>query len=114
MSRVLPDETIQNDRRIDTFDVVTLVDEPSPPCLFDVIAELDAERTIVPRATEAAVNFGRGENKTSPLGKRNNSVDVWGRHEYRIIKEARKAQTICPIILCFLCFFVAISYLLGV
>jgi hypothetical protein len=48
--------------------------------LFDVIAELDAEWAIVPGAAEAAINFGRGENKTSPLGERNDSVDVWCRH----------------------------------
>ena len=69
MTRVFPNEAIENDRRVDTFDVIAFVDEPTPPRLFDVIAELDAEWTIVPGAAEAAVNFGRGKNKTSPLGE---------------------------------------------
>jgi hypothetical protein len=71
--------------------------------LFDVVAELDAEWAIVPGAAKAAINFGRRKNKTSPLGERNDGVDVWCRHEYRIIKEARKAQTML-INLCFCAF----------
>ena len=94
VSRVLPNHTIENDRRIDSLDVIALVDEPAPPRLFDVIAELDAERTIVPGAAEAAVNFGRRKNKTSPLGERNDSVDVWCRHEYRIIKIPEISKTL--------------------
>jgi hypothetical protein len=61
--------------------------------LFDVVAELDAEWAIVPGAAEAAINFGRGENKTSPLGERNDGVDVWCRHEYRIIKILEISKT---------------------
>jgi hypothetical protein len=111
---VFPHEAIENNRRVDALDVIAFVDEPAPPRLLYVVAELNPEWTIVPGAAEAAVNFGRRKNKTSPLGERNNGVDVWCRHEYRIIKEARKAQTICLINLCFLCLFVAIYYLLGV
>ena len=86
MTRILPHETIQNDRRIDSLDVVALVDEPTPPRLLDVIAQLDTEWTIVPGAAQAAVNFGRGKNETSPLGEGYDGVDVWCRHEYRITK----------------------------
>src|SRR6185369_2251116 len=93
VTRVLPDKTIENDRRVDALDVVTFVDEPAPPGLFDVIAELDAEWAIVPGAAEAAINFGRRENKTSPLGERNNGIDVWCRHEYRIIKILEISKT---------------------
>ena len=84
MSTVFPNQPVQNDRRVDAFDVVPVVNKPAPPRLFDVIAELDAEWTIVPGAAEAAVNFGRRKNKTSPFGERNDGVDVWCRHEYRI------------------------------
>ena len=104
MTRILPNKAIENDRRINSLDVVAFVDEPAPPRLLHVVAELDAEWTIVPGAAEAAVNFGRRENKTSPLGERNDGVDVWCRHEYRITKEARKAQTIADrfVLLCLL------------
>jgi hypothetical protein len=84
MTRVLPDQSIENDRRVDALDVVALVDEPAPPGLLDVVTELDAEWTIVPRATQAAINFRGGKNKTSPLRERNDGVDVWRSHEYRI------------------------------
>src|SRR6185369_16316982 len=104
VTRVLPNETIENDRRVDTLDIVTFVDKPAPPGLLDVIAELDAKWAIIPRTAESAINFGRRENKTSPLGERNDGVDVWCRHEYRITKEARKAQTISDrfVLLCLL------------
>jgi hypothetical protein len=62
--------------------------------LFDVIAKLDAEWTIVPGAAEAAVNFGRRKNKTAPLGERYDGVDVWCRHEYRIIKIPEISKTL--------------------
>lgn len=114
MTGVLPNETIENDRRVDTFNVVAFVDEPTPPGLFDVIAELDAEWAIVPGAAEAAVNFGRGENKTSPLGERNDGVDIWCRHSYIKPQRSTKSTKRLSISLCFWRFFVAISYLLGV
>ena len=94
MTGVLPHEAIENDRRVDPVDVVAFVYKPTPPGLLDVVTELYAEWTIVPGAPETAVNFRGRENKTSPLGERNDGVDVWCRHEYRITKEARKAQTI--------------------
>ena len=62
--------------------------------MFDVIAELDAEWAIVPGAAEAAINFGRRKNKTSPLGERNDGVDIWCRHEYRIIKILEISKTL--------------------
>jgi len=61
--------------------------------LLDVVGKLDAEWTIVPGAAEAAVNFGRRENKASPLGERYDGVDVWCRHEYRINKIPEISKT---------------------
>jgi hypothetical protein len=59
--------------------------------LLDVVGKLDAKWTIVPGAAEAAVNFGRRENKASPLGERYDGVDVWCRHEY--IKPQRSTKS---------------------
>jgi hypothetical protein len=81
VTRVLPHEAIENDRRVDPVDVVAFVYEPAPPRLFDVVTELYAEWTIVPGAAEAAVNFRGGKNKTAPLGERNDGVDVRCCHE---------------------------------
>jgi hypothetical protein len=52
--------------------------------LFDVVAELNAEWSIVPGAAEAAIDFGRGENEATPLRERYDGVDIWCSHEYRI------------------------------
>ena len=96
VARVLPHETVENDRRVDALNVVAVVDEPTPPRLFDVIAELYAEWSIVPGTAQTAIDFGRRENKTSPLGERNDGVDVWCRHEYRIIKNPGISKTVLP------------------
>src|SRR5690242_13749950 len=78
--RILPHEPVENDRRINPLDVVAFVNQPTPPRLLDVVGKLDAEWTIVPRAAETAVDLRRRKNEASPLGERNNSVDVWRRH----------------------------------
>ena len=41
--------TVLNDRRIQPFDVVPLVNHPPPPALLDVIRQLDAQRAVIPR-----------------------------------------------------------------
>ena len=69
VTRVFPHESIEDDRRVDPVDVIAFIDEPAPPGLLDVIAELYAEWAIVPGAAEAAINFRGGKNKTSPLGE---------------------------------------------
>src|SRR5215204_5355325 len=104
MTRILPNKTIENDRRVDAIDIVALVDEPAPPGLLDVVAELDAQWAVVPCATEAAVNFGRRKNKTSPLGERYDGVDVWCRHDcikpQRSTKSTKRSiQSICTSVL---------------
>ena len=76
MSRVLPNFSIQNDRRIETLDVVTFVNHPTPPRLLDVVVELDAHWAIVPRAAEAAVDFGRGIDEAATLRERDDRFDV--------------------------------------
>ena len=81
MSAVLPHQAIQNDRRVESFNVVALVDHPAPPSLLDVIAKLDAERTVVPGAAEAAVDFRRGKDKPAPLGEGNDGFDVRSCHK---------------------------------
>jgi hypothetical protein len=91
MARVLPNQSIENDRRVDTLDVIALVNEPAPPGLLDVVAELDAEWTIIPGAAQTAIDLRRRKNKTSPLGERNDGVDVWCRHEY--IKPQRSTKS---------------------
>jgi len=114
VTRILPDETIENDRRIDSLDVVAFVDEPAPPGLLYVVAKLNAEWAIVPGAAESAVNFRRGKNKTSPLGERNDGVDVWCSHEYikpqRSTKSTSRSISNHFALLC-LC---GVNYLLGV
>ena len=91
---VLPDEAVEDDGGVYALDVVALVDEPAPPRLFDVVAELDAEWTIVPRAAQSAIKFRGRKNKATPLGERNDSFDVRCRHEYRINRIPRISKSL--------------------
>src|SRR5207245_10220587 len=50
MAGILPDQSVQDDRRIETFDVVALVNHPAPPCGADIVAEFSPEGAVVPRA----------------------------------------------------------------
>src|SRR6185369_935022 len=84
VSRVFPDKPVENDRRINTLDVVAFIDEPTPPRLFDVVSELDTEWSIVPGTAQAAIDFGRGENEAASLRERYDGVDIGCSHEYRI------------------------------
>src|SRR5262249_3162152 len=51
-------------------DVVTLVHHRAPPRVLDVALELDAERTVVPRRADAAVDLARREDEAAPLAQR--------------------------------------------
>jgi hypothetical protein len=61
----LPDEPVENDGRIDTFDVVSFIDKPTPPRLLHVVTQFDSKRTVIPRTAESSVNFGRREDKST-------------------------------------------------
>src|SRR5687768_3799284 len=58
VSGIFPDQPVQNDRRVEPFDVITLIDHPAPPRLLYVIRELDSHGTVIPCAAETSVKFG--------------------------------------------------------
>src|SRR5207249_7125838 len=39
MSRIFPHQPVQNDRRIDSFDVIAVMNHPAPPRRADIVAE---------------------------------------------------------------------------
>src|SRR5688572_28390984 len=80
VSGILPGQPIQDDRRIEAFDVVALVNHPAPPSLAHIVGEFDTQRPVVPRAAKAAVDFRRWINEAATLRQRNDGLDVWSRH----------------------------------
>src|SRR5207245_8080457 len=57
--RGFPNLRVHEDRRVETFDVLALVDHRTPPALLDVLLELDAQRPVVPHRAKPAVDLGR-------------------------------------------------------
>jgi hypothetical protein len=55
VARVLPDQAVHQDGRVQPFHVVAVVNDRPPPGALDVVLQLDAQRPVVPGATEAAV-----------------------------------------------------------
>ncbi len=65
----------QDDRRIEPHHVVAARDHRTPPLPFDVLFELNSERTIVPRRFRAAVDLAGGEDETAPFCQVDYGVD---------------------------------------
>ena len=69
----------QDDRRIESHDVVAAGDHRAPPLPFDVLFELHAQRPVIPRRFGAAVDLARGKDEAPPFGQVDYGVDD-GRH----------------------------------
>ena len=80
MPGIFPNQTVQNDRRVQSFDVIPFVNHPAPPSLAHVVGELDAQRTVVPGAAETAVDFRRWIDKAASFGERDNRFNAGCRH----------------------------------
>src|SRR5690606_28556470 len=69
VARCLPRLRIHQDRGIETDVVLGLLNEPLPPSLFYVVLQFDAERAVVPRVGQAAVDLGTLKDEASVFGK---------------------------------------------
>src|SRR4051794_30743375 len=78
MTRRLPDLRREDDRRVDADDVVAHLHGRAPPLLADVLLELDAERTVVPGRTGAAVDLARREDDAPSLAEADEAFDAGG------------------------------------
>ena len=65
---------VHQDGRVQTDVVLALLNEFLPPGALDVVFEFNAQRAVVPRVGQTAVNFRAGINKTSALAERNELV----------------------------------------
>src|SRR6185369_17172191 len=76
----LPDLAGQDDRGVQADDVVALLDHRAPPLSADVLLELDAERTVVPRRSSAAIDLAGREDEATPLGEADNGINTVDGH----------------------------------
>ena len=74
----LPDARMHEDRRVEPLDVVARADHRRPPALLAVLLQLDAERTVVPHGTGAAVDLRGLEDESASLAQRDEFFEnVW-------------------------------------
>ena len=67
-------QRVHDDRRIERDDVVAQLDRLAPPRVFDVALEHGAQRAVVPKAVDAAVDLARLEDEAPALRKRGDLV----------------------------------------
>ena len=66
---------VHQDARVETHDVVALLDHGPPPGALDVVLELHAERPVVPHGVDAAVDLAAREDEAAPLGQRHDGLE---------------------------------------
>ena len=60
---------MRQDRAVHPHDIIALAHHHPPPVLLEIILQLDPERTVIPAAIQAAVDFARLENESPPLAQ---------------------------------------------
>ncbi len=70
----LPDSRVHQDRGIDTFHVLALVNHPAPPALLHISFELDSQRSVVPDGPGPSIDLGGLEDEAAPLAQRHELV----------------------------------------
>src|SRR5690606_32669247 len=86
VTRGLPDTGVHQDGTIDAFDVGSRLDHRSPPRVFYVALERDTQRSIVPAARQAAVDFARLKGESAPLGEVHDFLHGDFGHNSRVFK----------------------------
>ena len=75
VARDFPHPSRQDDRGVESDDVVSALHHELPPLALDVFLQLHAEGPIVPRRPLTAVNLTRLENEPAALCQRNDGVE---------------------------------------
>src|SRR5690606_21717745 len=70
----------QDDRRVQADDVVPALHHRLPPLALDVVLQLDAERSVVPRRPGTTVDLAGRVDETTALAKADDRVDQIGGH----------------------------------
>ena len=65
---------------VQTLNIVTLIDHGAPPGAFEVVLQLDAQRTVVIHALQTAVNIGVLENKPAAFAQRYKLIHCFSNH----------------------------------
>jgi len=74
----LPDLAGQDDAGVEPDDVVALLHHRLPPLPLDVVLHLNAERAVVPRGAQPAVDLAGGVDQAAALGEADDRIEAVG------------------------------------
>ncbi len=96
MAAGFPDLRRHDDGRFEAGDVVALAGHGVPPEFLDVALEFRAERAVIPKAVDAAVNLGGLKHKPAPLAQRHDffheRIFFWLGHIYVQGSKIRRSE----------------------
>jgi hypothetical protein len=72
MAAGLPDLRVHDDGRFQSHDIIAALGHDSPPIVFYIALQVGAERAVIPKTVDAAVNFRRLKDKPPSLAQRDN------------------------------------------
>ncbi|MCG3161537.1 MAG: hypothetical protein JMDDDDMK_02721 [Acidobacteria bacterium] len=77
VARITPDQTIHQNRGVQTFHVVAFVNDRTPPRAHDVVFQFNAQRAVIPGRGDAAVNFRVSEDKAASFAQAHDLFHAW-------------------------------------
>src|SRR4029079_750856 len=63
----LENRRMREDRAVHSDYIIALVHHDTPPVVLQITLKLDAERSVIPRAVESAVDFAGLKDEATPL-----------------------------------------------
>jgi hypothetical protein len=75
VTRRFPHRARQNDRRVKTDDVGTVLYHRLPPLTLDVLFEFNSEWTVIPRRTASAIDFAGLKHESTSFRERNDGIE---------------------------------------
>jgi hypothetical protein len=88
-----PDTRMHQDAGVEPDHVAATLDKRLPPELLDVVAQLDAQRTEVPRIGEAAIDVGSGKDEATALGERDDLFHRGRTLRFRLLDHSDSASS---------------------
>ena len=80
MAGGFPHTRVHNNRAIQADHVIAGANHVVPPGVFDVAFEFDAERAVIPKSADTAIDFARRKDESSALAQRHQLFHIKRTH----------------------------------
>src|SRR5262245_21201246 len=82
VARITPDQTVHQDRRVQAFHVVALVNDRTPPRARYIVLQFDTQRAVVPGRSDASIYFRASEDEAASFTQAHDPFQAWSCHFY--------------------------------